>query len=551
MISRQAHKNHRARVQARSEQRGRPAARRTALKWGLLVAAAAGLVIALGGLAPHRSGSPRLVPADNTVCTTCVSVAGPAANPVLYPGAAPSSIPVTFTNTTNGPIYVTQLQVGFSNAFTAGCPASNFVVADKTPGASAGASGSTTTITYSPAQTIPAGGTWTDSAATLAMPDSHAGQDACQGLPLSMTYTAAANYTVLTTSTLGVASNPSSDSATLTATVAPDIQPASAAHTPGPNDGSVSFYSCSNNASASSCTTLLGTATPNSSGVAVLSIPAGSVGSYNLDAVYKPADPTNFVTSTSPVVTDTLSGCVNAQTAGATTILKTGQTYNGNYTVGSGSSLWLDGGTINGDVTVSGTGQFAATGGAVNGSVQSSGGPVAMAGTTVTGNVQQQNGGLALGPATQIKGNAQAGGGGPVCAQGSSSGQGQVQVQGNLTVQTLTSVTTSSVCNTTVGNNLQWQSNASPGLIGACGGNVILGNLLVQNNSGALTIGASAGANAVSGNVTVSGNTGGGTLTGNKTSGNCQLTGDKPGIVGSANTTGKGQNSCNTSPAGA
>jgi hypothetical protein len=524
---------------------------RIALKWVLLVAAVAGLAMAVGGFAVHTFGTAQVVRADNTICTTCVAVAAPSTNPVLYPGATPSPIPVTFTNTTNGPIYVTQVDVGLSNPFPSGCPASNFVLDDKTAGASTSVSGTTTMIKYSPAQTIPAGGSWTDNAATLAMPDTKAIQDDCQGLPLSMTYMATANYTVLTTTSITETSNPSSDSATLTATIAPDIHPATAAHTPGPTDGSVSFFSCSDNATASSCTTMLGTATPNSAGVATLSIPAGAVGSYNLEAVYVPSDPTNFVTSTSPIVTDTLSGCVNAQTVGAGTILKAGQTYNGNYTVNSGSSLWLDGGTINGDVTVLGNGQFAATGGTVIGNVQSSGGPIALSGTTVTGNVQQQNGGLSLGPATVIKGNAQATRGGPFCAQGSSGSQGQVQVKLNLTVQSLTSTTTSSVCSTTVGNNLQWQANASPGLIGSCGKNTILGNLLVQNNSGNVTIGAAGSGNTISGNVNVSGNTGGGAITNNTASGNCQLSGDKPGIVGTSNTTGKGQNQCNSTSAGA
>jgi hypothetical protein len=169
----------------------------------------------------------------------------------------------------------------------------------------------------------------------------------------------------------------------------------------------------------------------------------------------------------------------------------------------------------------------------------------------VTGNVQQQNGGLSLGPATGVKGNVQATGGGPFCSQGTSGTQGQVQVKLNLTVQSLTSSTTSSVCATTVGNNLQWQQNASPGLVGSCGGNTILGNLLVQNNSGNVTIGAPGAGNRVSGNISVSGNTGGGTMTGNTASGNCLLSADKPGIIGTSNTTGKGNNQCNTTSAGA
>lgn len=531
--------------------------RRIATKWLIISAVAVAVIIAIGGGAVlHSSGGNQLLPADDTICTTCVSVAGPSTSPVLYPGAAPSAMPVTFKNTTDGPIYLTSLAVKFTNTFPASCPVSNYEVGDHTPGASVTVADVTTTIAYSPAQTIPAGATWTDNA-TLSMPDSHSPQNGCQGLGLSMSYTGIANYTVMTTTALSAASNPSTDTATLTAAVAPDIQPASAGHTPGTGDGSVSFYSCSSNTSATSCTTLLGTAPVGPGGVATISIPAGTVGSYNLAAVFAPSDPTNFVTSTSPIVTDTLSGCVSTQTAGAATILKSGQTYSGNYTVNSGSSLWLDGGTINGNVTVLGSGQFAATGGTVNGSIQSSGGPIAISGTTVVGNVQQQNGGLSLGPATMIKGNAQASGGGPFCSQGASAGPGKapspVQIKLNLTVQYLTSSTASTVCTTQVGNNLQWQQNGSSGLIGSCGGDTVLGNLLVQNNSGQLTIGAtgSGNGNAVSGNINVSGNTGGGTLTGNSASGNCQLTGDKLGIIGSSNTTGKGNNQCNTGSAGA
>jgi hypothetical protein len=126
-----------------------------------------------------------------------------------------------------------------------------------------------------------------------------------------------------------------------------------------------------------------------------------------------------------------------------------------------------------------------------------------------------------------------------------------VQIRGNLQVQSLTSSTTSSVCSTNVGNNLLWQQNASPGLIGSCGGNTILGNLQVQNNSGSVTVGAAGGANATTGNIIVNGNTGGGTLTGNHSGGNCLLSGDTPGIVGSSNTTAKSQNQCNTGAGGA
>jgi hypothetical protein len=521
--------------------------KRQLTKLAALVLVVAGIATLIAMTVTPRTHSLVVKPVNDTICTTCMTVTGPSATPTLYPGAQASSMPVTFTNTTNGPIYITELDVSFTNTFPSSCTASNFVVGDSTPGATTSTTGTTTRILYSPAQTIPAGQTWTDTT-TLSMPDSKAPQDGCEKLPLSLNYTGSANYTVLTTTGLSMASDPSTDSETLTATVAPDIQPASAAHTPGAGDGSVTFYSCSGSA-ATSCTTVLGSALVGSGGVAAISVSAASVGSYKIEAVFAPSDPTNFVTSSSPILTENLTGCVSAQTSGAGTVISAGQTYNGNLTVANGSSVWLDGGIINGNVAIGSTGQFAATGGTVSGNVVSSGGPIAMAGTTVTGNVQNSNGGLALGPSTVVKGNAEAQGGGPFCSQGASSTQGQVQVRGNLQIQSLTSPTTSSACATTVGNNLLWQANASPGIIGGtCGGDTVLGNLNVQSNSGTVTIGPG---NTITGNTSVSGNTGGGSITSNTIRGNCTMSGDKPGITGSGNTTGKGNDQCNTTSTGA
>ena len=110
--------------------------KRIAVKWAVLTMVIAAVAIAVLGIAGHKTdGTAQVIPATTTICTTCVSVAGPTATPVLYPGAAPSSIPVTFTNTTNGPIYLTSLLVSFTNTFPSGCPVSNFVVSDSTAGA--------------------------------------------------------------------------------------------------------------------------------------------------------------------------------------------------------------------------------------------------------------------------------------------------------------------------------------------------------------------------------------------------------------------------------
>jgi hypothetical protein len=534
--------------------------RRMIKRWGRLLFVASlvvvGLLLLTGRALPGLGGDiPRL--AGAATCTSCLGVTGPPTTPVLYPGAAPAHMPVTFKNLTDTSLNVTALtvDVGLTGTTTAGCSVSDFRVGGADVSNSSPtltASGSATTLTFRAPQPIAGGATWTYDT-TLALADTGANQDGCQRRGLTMTYTGNATYTLLTTTALTVSQNASGDSATLTATISPtDSTAAAAGHTPGTGDGSVKFYQCTDASNPSSCTTLVGTTSSfGSPGVASITIPAGTVGSYNLQAVFVPSDPTNFVGSSSPVVTQTLTGCVQAQTTSASRIIGSGSTYNGNYEVTNGSSLWLNGGTITGNVAVDPGGQFAASGGTVGGNVQSSGGPIAVSGTTVNGNVQSQGGGLSLGPSTFVKGNVLASSGGPFCSQGTSATQGQVQIRGNLQVQSLTSSTSSSVCATNVGNNLLWQQNASPGLIGSCGANTILGNLQVQNNSGNVTIGAAGSGNSTTGNIIVNGNTGGGTLTGNRAGGNCLLSGDKPGVVGASNTTGKSQNQCNTGSAGA
>lgn len=534
---------------------------RIATKWFAIAALGVVLVVLAGGRAAHVWGTADPQRADVSVCpnNTCVSINGPIESPTLYPGAAPTSLPVTFNNLTSDSIYVDQLTVDFTNSWqTSGastCSASNFQVAPDTAddpalvGATTSTDGASTTITF-PREAI---GANSSSAVyiTLALLDTRMNQDVCEGQPLALTYSTTAEYTVPTTTSIAEATNSGADTATLTATVSPDIEPAAAGRAPSNGDGTVQFWQC-NGSTASSCTTSLGsTSTWTSPGTASITIPAGTVGSYNIEAQFEPADATSFTESTSPIVTETLTGCVDAQTAGATTIIKAGSTYSGNLTVASGTSVWLDGGTITGNVTVAATGEFAATGGAVGGNIQSSGGPIAISATTVSGNVQSTNGGLSLGPSTVVKGNAQIQGGGPFCSQGASPTQGQVQVRGNLQVQSLTSATTASVCSTMIGNNGLWQSNASPGLIGSCGSNTVLGNLEVQYNAGQVTVGATGSGNLTSGNTIVQDNTGGGTLTDNSSGGNCLLSGDKPGIVGTGNSTKGKNNQCNTVSTGA
>jgi hypothetical protein len=75
---------------------------------------------------------------------------------------------------------------------------------------------------------------------------------------------------------------------------------------------------------------------------------------------------------------------------------------------------------------------------------------------------------------------------------------------------------------------------------------VFSGNLVVQSDSGKVTVGAPGFGNTASVGIEVENNTGGGTLAANGTTGVCLLQNDSPGIVGSANTVPSGHvNTCN------
>jgi hypothetical protein len=171
---------------------------------------------------------------------------------------------------------------------------------------------------------------------------------------------------------------------------------------------------------------------------------------------------------------------------------------------------------------------------------------------TVTGNVVVQNGATLVDNDSVIRGNLQTVGAAGVDVFGG-------EVQGNLQVQGTTGIpaigdasTVNDLCGASIGGNVQVQDNGSgaPFDIGAapdCTAPLTIGgNLQVQNNAGAVAIGRAQNGlgNTVHGNIQVQNNTGGGSLQDNSAGGNCQLSGDTPGIAGSGNTA-NGANTCN------
>lgn len=379
------------------------------------------------------------------------------ANPTLYPGAAPSSLPLTFSNPLNVPIRVYSLTVTFTNAFPSGCVSSALQVSGTAASASTPVA---VPVTFaSPAFAVPAAvGSTPGSAvynATLDLADNHLPQNACAGLHLVMSYTASAYYTIPTTTALVATPNPATvgQSDTLTATVSPAVTPSSAGTTPA---GSVTFYQCPTAACATS--TALGSAvTLSSSGVAASTTTFAAQGTYYLRAVYTPTDSSNFTAGTSSTITDTANytSCITATSSGNLTV-SSGQTdcitttgkVTGSVTVNSGGRLDILGGTVGGNVTIN------------------AGSGLSIYGGTVGGNVNASAANLLS-----------------VCA---------AKVSGNLS-------TTSSSAWVLIGDS---DSDATP----ACAGNTISGNLTVTGNSA----GAEVGANSISGGTSITGTTGAG-----------------------------------------
>ena len=180
---------------------------------------------------------------------------------------------------------------------------------------------------------------------------------------------------------------------------------------------------------------------------------------------------------------------------------------------------------------------------------------------SIEGNLTVTTGGSLLDSGAQIAGDLQANKAAWVAVDGGSVG-GNLQVTGTSSRPGTSADGANYLCNVTVGNDVVVQSSlaGAPFDIGggpACRSSLTVGgNLQVQSNAAQLTIGGGgatnpstpAYSNVVSGNIQVGSNTGSAssTLTNNKTSSNCQLSGDNPGITGSGNVTpAKKTNTCN------
>lgn len=204
----------------------------------------------------------------------------------------------------------------------------------------------------------------------------------------------------------------------------------------------------------------------------------------------------------------TYSGNIEVK-SGQTLILEQGATIKGNVTVDSGGSFGAG---------IGGTGNPAT----VTGNVQSSGGAVSLSGTSVLSSVQGSFKGLSVLSGTNIKVNLQQTGGGPFCSQGSSSSPvqvgGDLQVQSLAATTTAANICNTTVggsftwqsnaapvsiggCGSNkVLGNLTVQSDSAPVIVT---GNSVTGNITVQSNT--YTTGSSLTSNTAGGSCTLQG----------------------------------------------
>ena len=195
--------------------------------------------------------------------------------------------------------------------------------------------------------------------------------------------------------------------------------------------------------------------------------------------------------------------------------------------------------TFPGDLTISAGQSCTFTGGGVTGNVTQTGGTFSISGSTVGNNLTVQGGGtFTIGPSTAIG--------------------------GNLQVQNLpTSGGTDTVCGATIKGNLQLQNSGTAVQIGSasgCAGNMVGGDLQVQNDTASTTIYANTvggnltdqnntastvvSNNTVGNNLTAQNNTAGTTVDNNVVKKNLQCNGNSNPFSESGNTAGAYQGQC-------
>jgi hypothetical protein len=199
----------------------------------------------------------------------------------------------------------------------------------------------------------------------------------------------------------------------------------------------------------------------------------------------------------------TWTGNVNVNRSGVgITVLTPGVTYTSlsKVTYNAPSSVPVSGtacngvysGTFAGDVDVSAGQTCTFVSGGITGNLRQRGGNLLLGGATVGGDVEIHGGTFSVGPS--------------------------VEIGGDLRIHNIPDGTAANqICGATIKGNLHIKSNGTPIQIGSCPGNVVDGNLIVEDNTAATSIyNTTVGGNIVDHNNTaatiINGNTVGGDL---------------------------------------
>jgi hypothetical protein len=175
-------------------------------------------------------------------------------------------------------------------------------------------------------------------------------------------------------------------------------------------------------------------------------------------------------------------------------------------------------GTFTGNVNISAGENCFFINATIIGNVQATGGSFRAINTMIRGNVQMNGGNFSIGPSVTISGNLQA--------------------------QNLPAGSVNLLCGSVVYGGLQYQNSAAALQVGSassstCAGNVIGGDVSVQNNSGSTSLYS----NAITGNLTDQSNTGASQVFSNTVGGNLQCQSNSS-ITGGQNTAQQIQGQC-------
>jgi hypothetical protein len=354
-----------------------------------LVATLAALVVAGVLIAVMGQGPSRRVPLRGAILTsaTAFGLSGAVGN--LAPGVA-STLTLTVTNPYSAAISLNSVTVSVpATSVPPTCGLSNLTINNAVfpTTASGGAFALTITAPTSPLPvSIPA-----NSSAPVSLPIlmARTASNGCASVTFPFNYSATAAYTATTKTTIASSSNPSlfGNSVTFTATVASSVTPDPGAGTPA---GTVSFYLCTNpttlttGSAASACTTAKAVGSGvavNASGQASVSTAGLPPGSEPLFAVFTPTDPTNYSSSSSAILAQTVTfstPCITAKISKPYTVAS-GQsicietTVSGSVTVNSGGALYLLGATVSSTFSSTGATSLELCGSSISGGIAISG----------------------------------------------------------------------------------------------------------------------------------------------------------------------------------